>query len=95
MLGCAAALGASLLGWLIYASSGQSLEQYLQTVRFDEANARAIAAFSIGQVGWFVLFLMLASGAMVLHPERRLCRGAGRMGRRVARGAAGGGPWTC
>jgi len=64
VLGCVAALGASLLAWLLYASSSQSLEQYLQTVRFDQANARAIAAFSIGQAGWFVLFLMLASGAM-------------------------------
>ncbi len=65
VLGCAAVLGASLLAWLIYASSRQSLEQYLRTVQFAEAKASAIAAFSISQVGWFVLFLVLASGVMV------------------------------
>jgi hypothetical protein len=64
--GCGLALGASLLAWLVYASSRQSLEQYLQTVHFDEAKARAIAGFSICQPGWFVLFLALAAGLMLL-----------------------------
>ena len=66
VLGCVLALGASLLAWLAYASSRQSLEQYLQTVQFDEAKAHAIAGFSIGQVGWFVLFFVLAAGLMLL-----------------------------
>jgi hypothetical protein len=65
VLGCAAALGVSLLAWLVYASSRQPLEQYLQTVHFDEAKASAIAAFSVAQAGWFVLFLVLAVGLMV------------------------------
>ena len=64
--GCVLALGASLLAWLAYASSRQSLEQYLQAVQFDEAKAHAIAGFSIGQVGWFVLFFVLAAGLMLL-----------------------------
>src|SRR5206468_137551 len=58
--GCAFALGLSMIGWLIYSSSSQSLEKYLQSVFFEENMAKAIAAFSIRQVGWFVLFLALA-----------------------------------
>jgi len=62
---CAIVLGASLLSWLIYSSSRQSLEQYLQTTGFDEQIAKAIAAFSIRQVGWFVLFFLLAAGLLI------------------------------
>ncbi|MGO8927285.1 MAG: hypothetical protein ACLQU3_10390 [Limisphaerales bacterium] len=64
--GCVLTLAASLLAWIAYASSRQSLEQYLQAVQFDEAKAHAIAGFSIGQVGWFVLFFVLAAGLMLL-----------------------------
>jgi len=64
--GCVLALGASLLAWLMYASARQSLEQYLQAVQFDEAKARAIAGFSICQIGWFVLFFGLAASLMLL-----------------------------
>lgn len=60
MIGCFAAFGAGLVGWLIYSSSRESLVQYLQTVQFDEAIAQEIAAFSIRQVGWFILFLLLS-----------------------------------
>jgi hypothetical protein len=66
VLGCAAVLGVSLLAWLTYASSRQSLEAYLRTVQFDEARASAIAGFSINQVGWFVLSFVLAGGLLVL-----------------------------
>jgi hypothetical protein len=65
-LGCAVVVGVSLLAWMIYATSRQSLEEYLRTVQFDEARARAIAGFSIGQVGWFVLSYALAAGLVVL-----------------------------
>ncbi len=64
--GCGLVLGASLLGWLIYSNSRPDLEQYLQSVRFDEATARAIAGFSVRQVGWFVLFFALAAGFLAL-----------------------------
>jgi hypothetical protein len=64
--GCVLALGASLLAWLVYASSRGALEQYLQTVLFDETKARAIAGFSISQVGWFVFFFVLAASLMLL-----------------------------
>ncbi len=61
-----AALGACVLGWLIYASSRQGLENYLQQVDFDQPTAAAIASFSYGQVGWFVLTLAIAIVLMVL-----------------------------
>jgi hypothetical protein len=52
---------------LIYASEKPSLVRYLRTVGFDdEDTANQIAAFSIGQVGWFVLFLALAVSLCVL-----------------------------
>jgi len=64
--GCLLALGVISLAWLAYASARPSLEQYLQFVQFRDDKARAIAGFSIGQVGWFVLFYMLAAGLMLL-----------------------------
>ena len=60
VMGCLLAVGVSLAGWLIYASSRHSLEQYLLTVQFDEAMARQIAGFSIRQVGWFILTLAVS-----------------------------------
>jgi hypothetical protein len=64
---CAAGIGVSLLGWLIYASEKPSLVRYLQTVGFgDESAATEIAAFSIKQAGWFVLLFTLAAGLCVL-----------------------------
>ena len=83
--GCVLALGASLLAWLAYASCRLSLEQYLQAVQFDQAKAHAIAGFSIGQVGWFVLLFVLAAGLMLLIFSRgfagaRACWGAVLLG---------------
>ena len=64
---CAVAFIVTVLGWLIYASEKSSLVRYLQTVGFgDEDMAKQIAAFSIRQVGWFVLLFALAAGLCVL-----------------------------
>jgi hypothetical protein len=63
--GCLIALGTILLAWLAYASFHQSLEQHLQAVLFDEAKARDIAAFSLQQVGWCVLFFALAAALTI------------------------------
>jgi hypothetical protein len=52
-----AAFGASVVAWFVYASKKAALVSYLQKVGFpDEGAAKAIAAFSIGQAGWFLLF---------------------------------------
>jgi hypothetical protein len=64
--GSAIALGVSLVAWLIYSSSHDRLVAYLQEVKFDSAMADAIARFSIRQVGWFVLALMLALGLLAV-----------------------------
>ena len=57
-------LGASVIGWLIYASEKPDLIRYLQKTGFADANfAGDIAAFSIGQTGWFLLFF---AGAVIL-----------------------------
>ncbi len=64
---CGVAFLAFALGWLIYASEKPALVRYLQTVGFgDVAMAKQIAAFSIGQAGWFVLLYALAAGLCVL-----------------------------
>jgi hypothetical protein len=57
VIGCGVAIAVILVGWWIYAASRHSLEEYLQTVGFDDTLARKIAGFSIHQVGWFVLVL--------------------------------------
>ncbi len=60
------AVATSLLGWLIYASHSTNFVAYLQTVQFDEAVANQVAAFSIGQVGLFVLLLAISVGLITL-----------------------------
>jgi len=65
-IGCAAALGLSLVAWLVYAASQPTLRAYLETVGFDRSTAQTIAAFSTHQVGWFVLFFLLGAGVLVL-----------------------------
>jgi hypothetical protein len=62
---CVLALVGSSLAWLIYALRKTDLVNYLKTVGFpDEAMAGQIAAFSINQVGWFILSLALAVGLL-------------------------------
>ena len=63
VFGAFGALGLCIVGWFVYANSQTKLEDYLQTVQFDQNLAHAVATFSIRQVGFFVLFL---SGAVVL-----------------------------
>jgi hypothetical protein len=55
-----------VLTWFIYASEKQSLVNYLHLVGFSDAvEAGRIASFSIGQAGWFLLYL-LASVILVI-----------------------------
>jgi len=55
----------SLLAWLIYAVQKPNLVSYLKTVGFpDEGMAGKIAAFSVGQLGWFILFFAMATGLL-------------------------------
>jgi hypothetical protein len=59
VIGCGMAVVASAIGWLIYSSSRQGLAEFIQMVGFSDETAKGIAGFSIGEVGWFVLFLFL------------------------------------
>jgi hypothetical protein len=64
---CVVGLIGSLLAWLIYALQKPNLVTYLKTVGFtDEDMAGQIAAFSVHQVGWFILFFALAMGLLTL-----------------------------
>ncbi len=69
IIGMVVALGVSLIGWLIYASSRDKLVEYLTYIGGLEgrrgedgaAMALATASFSIRQVGWYILFLALGT----------------------------------
>ena len=57
---CWVILTLSLLAWAAYAWSRPALEKHLHTVQFKGPLAGMIAAFSIHQVGWFLLFFALS-----------------------------------
>ena len=64
---CAGIFGASILGWLIFAGHKPEFVEYLKKVGFgDEDLARQIAAFSIGQVGWFIVLFAIALTLLTL-----------------------------
>jgi len=57
----------SVLGWLIYGAQKPGFVKYLQKVGFPDAGvAGQIAAFSIGQVGWFIVLLAVAIALVTL-----------------------------
>jgi hypothetical protein len=50
----------------MYAAQKSNLAKYLESVGFsDETMAKDMAAFSVGQVGWFVLFFALSIGICI------------------------------
>ncbi len=65
-------VGASALGWLIYAAQKPALIAYLHKVGFPDPDpdheglAPAIAAFSLNQAGWAVILFALAAGLVLL-----------------------------
>ena len=64
-IGCGIAFVASVLAWLIYASQKAGLAGYLRTVEAP-GDPNEIAAFSIGQAGWLLLFFAVAIGIVIL-----------------------------
>lgn len=78
VLGTGISVGLIALSWLIFASSTDVFERYLQEVQFDPTTAHSIAQFSIGQVGLFVLFFgaavilvsLVISGAFRGNPAK-------------------------
>lgn len=59
-IGCGIVFAAGVFAWLVYASEKPALVNYLQTVQFSGDMASEIAAFSISQAGWFLLFFAAA-----------------------------------
>ena len=74
MTGCFLAMGAALLAALIFASSSSALISYLKSVGIplakpgsgSDADAAAVAHFSLQAVGWFVLLLAVTVGLLAL-----------------------------
>jgi len=65
-MGMLAFFGMSLLGALIYAASRTDVERFLKSTGFQDADpatakfAGSIFSFSLGEMGWYLLFLALA-----------------------------------
>ncbi len=57
---------AGLMGWLLYASSRRGLEAHLARVVSPPELAPVIASFSLIEYGWFVLFLGISVGLLLL-----------------------------
>jgi hypothetical protein len=65
-VGMLAVVGASLLAWLLYAASRNDLEAFLKQAVAPPELAPQIAGFSLGELGWFVLFLVVTVGLLIL-----------------------------
>jgi hypothetical protein len=64
---CILAFVVSVLGWLVYTAEKPGLVRYLQKAGFpDEEMAKQMAAFSVGQVSWFIVLFALAIGLCLL-----------------------------
>ncbi len=79
-LGCGLTLAGSVIAWIFYAGQRGDLEDYIHSVQFPERLAPLMAAFSIQQVGWFVLFFSLAAGLMLLIFSGRFTGARARWG---------------
>ena len=65
--GCVGVFVAGIIGWAAYSANKENLIRYIQKVGFpDESFASDIAAFSIGQAGWFVVLLAVAAGLLLM-----------------------------
>lgn len=70
VLGCGIMLAVSLFAWLVYYLNQGNLREFMVQYQVREDLATSIAAFSIRQVGWFVLFFALTAGLMFLILRR-------------------------
>lgn len=64
--GCVVAIFVAAGGALVYAIYRPAVERYLQDVQFPAELARMIAGYSLRQVLWFTLFLVLDCGLLLL-----------------------------
>lgn len=69
---CLAIFGASVIGWVIFASEQKAFLAYLEMVGFPdpdpthEHSGGSIAAYALSQVFWFIPLLAVALGLMLL-----------------------------
>ena len=54
-------IGLSVIGWVIFASFKTEIAGYLRSNGFDQTQATQIHAFSVGEVGWFVVWSIIFS----------------------------------
>jgi hypothetical protein len=65
-IGSFAAVALSILGFLVYSSGRPSLVEYLSRTGFESDQAALIARFSAGEVGLFILFLIVSVGLVTV-----------------------------
>src|SRR5260370_27153436 len=73
-IGSGFAVGLSFLGFLIFVSGSNDLQQHLASTGLDEIQARAIVRFSHGEFGWYLLFLIPSAAAVVAMMSGALAR---------------------
>ncbi|HLX72729.1 MAG TPA: polysaccharide biosynthesis/export family protein, partial [Verrucomicrobiae bacterium] len=66
VVGSALAIVVAFAGWLTYAAVRPAVEKYLTEVQFGPNLAHEITGFSLTQVAWFVVFLTLNCGLLLL-----------------------------
>lgn len=77
--GSVLAVGAAVLGWLLYSSARKDLVAHLRKT-LPEDLAGQVASFSFSEVGWFILFLSLAVGVIALVMSGILGRNRWKIG---------------
>ncbi|MCX8155619.1 MAG: YfhO family protein [Verrucomicrobiae bacterium] len=70
--GLAAALGISGVGFLMFAAGRKEKLEWLTRSGFDAQTAAQVFSSSLGEIGWYLLFLGLAGGLAVLVMSRAL-----------------------
>jgi hypothetical protein len=70
--GCAAFFLISLLGWMALIVSKPDLEKFMQSDGVDPKVIAQTIGFCVAETGWFLLFLALSLGAMLLTMTRVL-----------------------
>ena len=56
----------SVIGYLVYSTSLDAVTRHLSGSGFEASQAEAIARFSLGEVRWYLFFLLLTVGALFL-----------------------------
>jgi len=80
MAGCRIMIVITLVAWVLYALSRNSLVDYLLKMDVAAERAEPIASFSIRSVGWFLLFFTLISLLMAFILSRAFAGKAARWG---------------